>query len=267
MECRSHVQARCAVCLIALLTATLCAVIPPGARATDDGIVLPGTAPHSNTPFQLENFTQYPLGTFPNVWKVRGRMTEAETIYRVSEEDGRRFLAARADGDSIMIGLERPFDPAEYPFMRWDWRVRQLPAGGDERAKNTNDSAAGVYVIFPGNFFLPRVLKYVWSTGAPVGTRESSPAVSSTKIIVIESGDSDSTQWRTATVNVKKDYETLFGSPPPRARGIGILTDGNDTSSVAAADYANFQLLRLANEPVAPDVSKAHAGTVTSDSN
>ena len=50
-------------------------------------------------------------------------------------------------------------------------------------------------------------------------------------------------QWRTETVNVRRDYRALFGGEPPTARGIGLLTDANDTGSVAAADYADFQLL------------------------
>jgi hypothetical protein len=139
--------------------------------------------------------------------------------------------------------------------------VRQCPTGADERRKATNDSAAGVYVVFPGRFFVPRVLKYVWSAAAPVGMRQPSPATSSTKIIVLESGALGEPAWRTATVNVQRDYATLFGEPAPAAQGIGILTDGNDTASVAAADYADFQLLTVDVEP--PDTALTHADVVS----
>jgi hypothetical protein len=249
-----------------LLLCVLLLAATTSVEAGDNLLVIPGT-PQPNSPFQLENFAAYPVGTFPDVWKVRGLAGDAAATYRVTEEEGRRFLAARANGNSVMIGLERGFDPSQYPYLRWDWRVRQLPDGADERVKDTNDSAAGVYVIFPGNFFMPRVLKYVWSSSAPVGTREPSPAATSTKIIVLESGADGATQWRTVTVNVKGDYLALFGTEPPVARGIGILTDANDTGSVAAADYTNFELLRIANDPVDPAVSRAESGRETSGSN
>ena len=214
-------------------------------------------APDRAESMAIETFSAYPVGGFPKGWKVRGSMRDAQVIYRIAEESGSgRFLAARADRQSIMIGLERPFEPSRYPYLRWRWRVRECPTGADERRKSTNDSAAGVYVVFPGRFFIPRTLKYVWSSTLPVGTRQSSPASSSTKIIVLESGIAGEPAWRTVTVNVQQDYTALFGEPAPAARGIGILTDSNDTSSVAAADYADFQLLTVAVSP--PGAAHTH---------
>jgi hypothetical protein len=213
-------------------------------------------APERAESMAIETFSAYPVGGFPKGWKVRGSMRDAQSIYRIAEESGGRFLAARADRQSIMIGLERPFEPSRYPYLRWRWRVRQCPTGADERRKSTNDSAAGVYVVFPGRFFMPRVLKYVWSSTLPIGTRQASPVASSTKIIVLESGTAGEPAWRTVTVNVQRDYAALFGEPAPTARGIGILTDSNDTSSVAAADYADFQLLGAEDLP--PGTARTH---------
>ena len=227
------------------------------ASATTDGILAsPGTVQI----VRIEDFGNYPAGGFPSAWKVRGSRGDAAGIYRVTVGvESQHFLAARAEGSSVMIGLDHTFDPARYPYLRWRWRVRQLPTGGDERDGSTNDSAAGVYVIFPGMLpFTPRVLKYVWSTGAPVGTRGASPGYGNTKIIVLESGaPGESEAWRTAVVNVRDDYATLFGASPPAARGIGLLTDANDTSSVAAADYAAFELLSAS--PATGDAANTRA--------
>ena len=227
-----------------LTCAALCGFVATTAPVSADDLV---AKPIAATSLALEDFTGYPLGVFPHQWRVRGSAAEAAAVYRVAQDtDSVRFLAARANGHSIMIGLDRPFNPAQYPYLRWRWRVRQLPNGGDERSQTTNDSAAGVYVIFPGRLpFMPRVLKYVWSATAPVGTREPSPAYGSTKIIVLESGAAaEPGAWRTATVNVKRDYAMLFGKASPAAKGIGLLTDANDTGSAAAADYTGFELLR-----------------------
>jgi hypothetical protein len=249
--------------VVAFLAITGAAANP--ALATTDGVLASPAAVHA---LVIENFNGYTSGSFPTTWKVRGDRGQAENVYRVGTENGsERFLAARANHSSVMIGLDWPFEPTRYPFMRWRWRVRQLPTGGDERASTTNDSAAGVYVIFPGRLpFTPKVLKYVWSARAPVGLRQPSPGYSNTKIIVIESGlGEDADAWRTAVVNVREDYTALFGAPPPGARGIGLLTDADDTGSLAEADYATFELLsRLPDGVEAPAAATGfRAGTVS----
>jgi hypothetical protein len=228
--------------LFGVLSAVALALAAPLYAASDGLLADPGAA----DAIALEDFTSYGLGTFPKTWRIRGSTGEAAAVYRVARDKGTGpFLAARAEGQSVMIGLDREFEPARHPYLRWRWRVHVFPSGGDERDEATNDSAAGVYVVFPGRLpFLPRALKYVWSTSAPVGLRQPSPMYNDTKIIVVASGPTNEPeQWRTETVNVRQDYEALFGREAPKARGIGLLTDGDATKSVAAADYTDFQLL------------------------
>jgi hypothetical protein len=206
----------------------------------------------------LENFSTYDLGTFPDRWKSRGDAKEAAAVYHVSKDAKRGpFLAARADGSSVMIGLDHEFAPSRYPYLQWKWRVSSFPEGGNELSKATNDSAAGVYVVFPGRLpMFPRVLKYVWSTSAPVGSRERSPSYNDAAIIVLASGPASTPDaWRTEIVNVQHDYESIFGHEAPEARGIGILTDGDATATLAAGDYADFRLLTSPpdTDPPPPD--------------
>ena len=214
------------------------------------GLVCAGPAPLGAMEFlTLENFGAYAPGTFPSTWKARGGIEQAAAVYRVTQDgDSMRFLSARAEGSSVMIGLDHPFEPARYPYLQWQWRVRTFPDGSNELSKDTNDSAAGVYVVFPGRLpVFPRVLKYVWSASAPVGSRQRSPSYHDAAIIVVASGPASSPdQWRTETVNVVADYEAVFERKPPSARGIGVLTDGDATGHLAEADYANFRLLSAA---------------------
>jgi hypothetical protein len=199
----------------------------------------------------VENFGAHALGTFPSTWKARGGTEQAAAVYRVTQDGDRmRFLSARADGSSVMIGLDHPFEPVRYPYLQWQWRVRTFPRGSNELSKETNDSAAGVYVIFPGRLpMFPRVLKYVWSASAPAGSRQRSPSYHDAAIIVVASGPASSPeQWRTESVNIVADYEAVFGHKPPTARGIGVLTDGDATGHLAEADYADFRLLGAASD-------------------
>ena len=229
--------------LLCTLHAAALAIAAAPVAATTDGLL---ADPRPADAIAIEDFASYSLGTFPKTWQIRGSTDSAKAVYRVARDNETgAFLAARAEGCSVMIGLDRQFEPVRYPYLRWRWRVHAFPSGGDERDQATNDSAAGVYVIFQGRLpFLPRALKYVWSTSAPVGLRQPSPMYNDTKIIVVASGPTNEPeQWRTETVNVRQDYEALFGREAPTARGIGLLTDGDGTHSVAAADYTDFQLL------------------------
>lgn len=192
--------------------------------------------------FPLETFEEYSLLTFPEPWKVRGNQDEAQMIYQVREEGGNRFLHAHANQQAIQIGLVRGFSPQEFPRLRWRWRVSQLPLGGDERRKETHDSAAGVYVIFDNPIF-PRIIKYVWSSSVPVGTRLQNPLYWRAQMVVVESGLSGLGEWQQETVNFYQDYKNLFGAEPGKVLGIGLMTSSSFTKSVAIADYDDFLLL------------------------
>ncbi len=198
----------------------------------------------------LDSFEQYPPLTFPSQWRVRGNEATAHHIYQVAEEHGERFLHAYAERQAIQIGMAYTVQPKAFPGLRWRWRVLQLPPGGDEGRKDTHDSAAGVYVVFD-NPFLPRVLKYVWSTTVPVGTQLQNPLYWRAKIIVLRSGAEGLGAWRQETVNFYQDYRALFGAEPGPVLGIGLMTSSSFTQSVAIADYDEFQLLPAAGLPSA----------------
>src|SRR5262249_16353519 len=122
----------------------------------------------------VETFETDALLAFPQGWSALKDAQVAQGIYRVTEEAGNPFLRARAEKQGIVIALTHAFQPKAFPFLCWRWRATQLPPGGDERVEKTNDSAAGVYVLY-GSRFMPRAVKYVWSTTLPVGTRTTNP--------------------------------------------------------------------------------------------
>jgi Protein of unknown function (DUF3047) len=190
----------------------------------------------------LDNFdTDQPLA-FPRQWKARGSEEVARVVYQVAEENGNRFLHAHAEKQDEQIGISRSFQPKEFPVLQWRWRAKQLPAGGNEQATNTNDSAAGVYVVFD-NTVLPRAIKYVWSSTLPVGTRFTSPVYRRSRTVVLQSGPGQVNEWKLEMVNFYSDYKELFGEEPGEVQGIAILTDSDGTKSVAEADYDDFTLL------------------------
>ncbi len=189
----------------------------------------------------VETFETDALLAFPQGWSALKDAQEAHGIYQVAEEDGNRFLRAYAEKQGIMIFLARAFQPKTFPFLRWRWRATQLPPGGDERAKRTNDSAAGVYVLY-GSRMMPRAVKYVWSTTLPVGTRATNPNYWRAKTVVLRTGPAELGMWEQETVNLYQDYKELFESEPGEVLGIALITSSDSTRSVAAADYDDFVL-------------------------
>jgi hypothetical protein len=190
----------------------------------------------------VDDFSRAKVGEFPVGWKPR--KDEGKSVYSVQEEGGRRFLRAVAKGLGIQAAKEHEWDPAEYPVLAWSWRPRQFADGSDERTAKTNDSALAVYVVWPHSSVTVRSLKYVWSAVAPVGTRvDSSKGL--TKVRVVRSGKEADGKWVDERVNIVEDYRRAFGgSEVPKAAGIAVLTDADDTKSSASGDYADFKLCR-----------------------
>ncbi|MCY3556273.1 MAG: DUF3047 domain-containing protein [Gemmatimonadetes bacterium] len=196
----------------------------------------------------IEAFDDSAPGGFPLTWKAwRGNDDQARSLYTIREEKGNRYLHAADDGTSIIILKPvSEWDANKYPVLSWRWRATVLPEGGDERIRTKNDSSVAVYVVLDQNFIgVPKTLKYVWSTTAPVGTHYRREGIGRPHVIVLESGKEKLGQWVEESVDVHADYVRIFGKKPPRkAVGIGILTDGNATGSDSRGDYDDFVVHR-----------------------
>ena len=232
--------------LLSVLMAVLAALACPRAAIAASAVAAAAVAAAPAGPvLVIADFDALPPACFPAGWKSREGESAAERVYRVASENGAQFLHAVADGESVQIGLPVSFTLREYPLLSWRWRVVELPAGADEREAATNDSAAGVYVVFKGSFggLLPRVLKYVWSAHEPRGSVFPSPRYANAQIVVLESGSGGAGNWQTEVVDMAEDYRRVFRAEPPELQGIALLTDADDTGSRAVADYDDFRAL------------------------
>ena len=181
----------------------------------------------------VEDFSRFKTGTFPLDWKSRGG--DGSKVYTV-RSNREAYLEAKAVRSAITIAKKSEYDLKEYPFLSWQWRVLELPKGGDERYKRTGDSAAAIYVIFQG-YFRPDNIKYVWSASLPIGTTTQSPYNSKTKIVVLRNQSSPLGRWVSEKVNVYNDYKRLFGHEPKSVKAIAIMSDSDNTRSIAIAHY------------------------------
>jgi hypothetical protein len=190
----------------------------------------------------VDNFSKGKVGEFPPGWKPR--KDSGRDVYSIQEKDGLRFLHAHAKGLGIQAAGQHEWDPKAYPILAWAWRPVEFPAGSDERQSKTNDSAVSVYAVFPHSPVSVKSLKYIWSAVVPVGTRLTSSG-GLTQVLVIRSGTEKKGAWTEERVNVLENYKKFFEeAETPKASGIAVLTDSDDTKSVAQGDYANFRVCK-----------------------
>lgn len=194
----------------------------------------------------LEDFANTPVGQSPVGWGPIWEKDEGKPRhYLVQEANGKRYLEARDEGGSVIIGKFMRWNPREYPIMTWCWRATALPEGADERRNELNDSAGGLYVVFSFNWLLraPKQLKYVWSTTLPVGTVDRRNKPLRPWFFVVESGEERLGRWTFEQVDLVRDYRLKLGDQPAeRTVSIQVLTDANSTRSRAAADYADLRV-------------------------
>ena len=210
------------------LLALLVLILPAGVAAQDCVTV--------------ESFAKGKIGEFPPDWKPR--KDSGREVYSIQEMDGLRFLRALAKGLGIQAAKQHEWDPKAYPWLTWSWRPVVFPKGSDERQSKANDSAVSVYAVFPHTPWSVKTLKYTWSAVVPVGTRLTSSA-GLTQVLVVRSGGEPKGPWTEERVNVLEDYKKFFEeTDTPKASGIAVLTDSDDTKSVAEGDYANFRVCK-----------------------
>lgn len=193
--------------------------------------------------FLTESFDALDPGRWRNV-EVEGR-----TQYDVVSLDGRSCLKAQSQAGASILLTEARFDPEQYEWLSWQWRVDQLIEGEDLNTKDGSDASARVYVYFDtgGLPWQKRNLDYVWSASLPVGTVLTSAYSETSKIIVVESGATHLGRWRTVERNLEDDYELVFGKAKklPKVAAIGIMTDTDNTK---ASGLAYFDDLKITTE-------------------
>lgn len=174
-------------------------------------------------------------------WK--GRANNFEEIYKIDTSNNNQFLRAVSKSTDNFIIKEIEVDIVEYPYLNWKWRANKLPNDANEHHKKSSDVAASVYLIIRPSKWRPQSIKYTWSSTLEIGSTGSSPFAfwpSRSDFIVLESGKSNLKQWKTEKVNVLEDYKRLYNKEKLssfKVKAISIMTDSDNTSSEAAADY------------------------------
>ncbi len=208
------------------------------------GVVLASSAKAEPTP---------PSGQLrlpPKAWQVVKRDSGPVNYYSIIADPARPYIRAqyRPPWETMVLGVAIPEDDRERArTLRWSWRAITLPANGNE-CGGAADSAAVVYVSWRRTLRW-YTIKYVWSSVGPKGATcdgKRNPFLAQDTVILESGGPLN--QWKTEEIDLAAEFRKHFASGDPNASvpdflGLGIMTDGDQSRSESAADYADFTVL------------------------
>ena len=197
------------------------------------GLLLLNPARTAPLAFIVLNTNRWDIGQLPKDWQVKVNHGKPD-ISVCAEGDG-SCLRLKSIKSSFALEHGVDVNPAEMPYLTWQWKVTQLPGGGDFRRAATDDQAAQLMVAFEDR----RVLSYIWDTTAPRGAEQKTGFIPLVHVfaVVCRSGSTETHRWIEETRNVAADYERAYGRPAPRVRGLRIQINSQHTGTVAESYF------------------------------
>lgn len=231
------------VVLAALLAAGAASAVEDRITAAAFSAAKPGSAPPAG----------WSLRVSPNI--------KAHTRYTLVDDGGSTVL--RADSAAAAAGLTRALDinPADFPLLRWRWKISNLIDKADLRSKEGDDFPARLYVTFDypleklpffersklrlaRALFDPQLpaatLCYVWDGKFPAGTIVPSAYTDRVRLVVAESGAARVGRWVAMERDIAADFRAAFGEDPPPVNGIVVATDTDNTGAKATAYFGDI---------------------------
>ena len=203
-----------------------------------------------------------PGASLPDGWQpLTFSRIQRHTDYSLVDDGG--TVVVKAVSHQSASGLTRAvsIDPAEYPVIRWRWKVQNVLHKGDVSRKEGDDYPARVYITFafdPGKASyleklkqeaarliqgqdVPyRAISYIWGSHSPAGSMIANAYTDRVMMFVVQGGDEKVQQWVTQERNVYADYKKAFGEEPTMISGVAIMTDTDNTRESAVAWYGDI---------------------------
>lgn len=209
----------------------------------------------------LGNFSKQ-KDMLPKSWKplTFGSIDE-HTSYTLIDDENIKVVKAESNESASGLTKEVSFNPKDYPYLSWRWKVNKSIAGTDVTSKSGDDYAARVYVIFKYDvkdlskeeqssvnwykFFngeLPPLatLNYIWGNKSDIGKIVSSPYTQRVKMVILKNKKSKLKEWHMEERNIYEDYKKAFGEEPKNVTNIAIMTDTDNTSAMAESYFGDI---------------------------
>ena len=200
--------------------------------------------------------------TLPESWSpLTFGSIEEYTSYTLVDDDNTKVIKAESDESASGLTKKISFNPKEYPYLSWRWKVNKSIPGTDVTSKSGDDYAARIYVMFKYDlkdlpedeqssiswykFFngeLPPLatLNYIWANKMAIGNIISSPYTDRVKMVILKNKDSSLQEWHVEERNIYEDYKKAFGEEPKGVISIAIMTDTDNTNAMAETYFGDI---------------------------
>ncbi|VAW61783.1 hypothetical protein MNBD_GAMMA11-2239 [hydrothermal vent metagenome] len=200
-------------------------------------------------------------------WQAYGFGDIAHTDYSLVADSGGVVLKARSEDSASGLIHHIRFNPYEYPYISWRWKMLKAPAKSDARAKSTDDYALRLYINFDFDIdklpfdeqFAARLyqklkgekaplasLNYIWENNLSKETVIASPYTERVQMLVLQNRYSEEGVWNFEQRNIVDDYVKAFGEPPADVISIAVMTDSDNTQGSSLAYYGDIVLSKTA---------------------
>ena len=179
-------------------------------------------------------------------------------------EEGRAAIAANAQSSASMLRQVMQVEPAALGKIQFSWKLPNLIQYADMSLREFDDSPVRVVLAFDGdrakfsakNSMLSELahmlsgeplpyatLMYVWCNECEPDKVILNPHTDRIRKLPLESGTDKLNRWINYERNVRADFVKAFGEEPGVLKSISIMTDTDNTKSVARAWYGPVSLL------------------------
>lgn len=176
-------------------------------------------------------------------WKDQTYFSSKKTAYALVQENGKPVLKGKAVNSASGKLYKIEIDSKLYPIIKWSWKIEKSLKKANEKAKEGNDFAARIYVVFPrGLFSSTRAIEYVWGNSMLKEEISRSPNTKHFAMIAVDSGDEQAGNWIFHKRNFADDYRKIFGEEPPKVGAIALMSDSDNTHETAVGYFGDITI-------------------------
>lgn len=225
-----------------------------------------GLLADDNKKIVLGKFSQQ-TSVFEDNWeKLSFASIPEHTSYTLAQDNKVKVLKAISHNSASGISKKIRFNPKEYPYLSWRWKINKRNPATNVNLKSGDDYAARVYIVFDYDFEdLPKkdrmrvkwyklfhgklpplaTINYIWGNQSPIERFVSSPYTDRVKMVILRNKDSAIRQWHIEERNIYKDYKKAFAEEPKDVINLVIMTDTDNTGADVVTLYGDISIAKF----------------------
>lgn len=151
-------------------------------------------------------------------------------------------IKGQTSGQASALYRDEPVNLNQTPYLSWQWKVSNVFDNVKEKEKSGDDFPARLYVVHERGLFgwNTVAVNYVWSSHHAMGDTWSSAYTGKSKVVVLQSGSTETGQWVAEKRNVAEDFKSLFGIDVSTLSGYAVMVDGDNTGATATGWFADI---------------------------